>query len=139
MRRDGVTAGKKRVRYLSLVLMFLTGCAVPEMQREIPAMHPANPSAPSSTAGAPPNPFVLLSTFKRPREGAASEQMPGMEHEKGVMPATEHGGEGGAAKVQYTCPMHSEVVQDAPGSCPKCGMALKAVPPASHEHEEENR
>ena len=25
---------------------------------------------------------------------------------------------------QYTCPMHPEVVQDAPGTCPKCGMKL---------------
>jgi Cu+-exporting ATPase len=27
----------------------------------------------------------------------------------------------------YTCPMHSEVRQDKPGSCPKCGMALEPV------------
>lgn len=27
-------------------------------------------------------------------------------------------------KVQYTCPMHAEVVSDKPGKCPKCGMAL---------------
>jgi membrane fusion protein, copper/silver efflux system len=26
--------------------------------------------------------------------------------------------------VQYTCPMHPEVVQDKPGACPKCGMNL---------------
>ena len=26
---------------------------------------------------------------------------------------------------QYTCPMHPEIVQDEPGSCPKCGMALE--------------
>ena len=25
----------------------------------------------------------------------------------------------------YTCPMHPEVEQDGPGSCPKCGMALE--------------
>jgi Cu+-exporting ATPase len=25
----------------------------------------------------------------------------------------------------YTCPMHPEVAQDAPGACPKCGMALE--------------
>ena len=27
----------------------------------------------------------------------------------------------------YTCPMHPEVRQDKPGSCPKCGMALEPV------------
>ena len=25
---------------------------------------------------------------------------------------------------QYTCPMHPDVVKDAPGNCPKCGMKL---------------
>jgi P-type Cu+ transporter len=29
--------------------------------------------------------------------------------------------------AKYTCPMHPEVVQDAPGSCPKCGMALVPI------------
>jgi Cu(I)/Ag(I) efflux system membrane fusion protein len=28
------------------------------------------------------------------------------------------------SKVQYTCPMHAEVVSDKPGNCPKCGMTL---------------
>lgn len=28
---------------------------------------------------------------------------------------------------KYTCPMHPEVIKDKPGTCPKCGMALKAV------------
>ncbi|HEY5776032.1 MAG TPA: heavy metal translocating P-type ATPase, partial [Xanthomonadales bacterium] len=27
--------------------------------------------------------------------------------------------------VAYTCPMHPEIVQDHPGNCPKCGMALE--------------
>lgn len=29
-----------------------------------------------------------------------------------------------APAKQYTCVMHPEVVQDAPGKCPKCGMKL---------------
>ena len=30
----------------------------------------------------------------------------------------------------YTCPMHPEVRQEGPGSCPKCGMALEQAEPA---------
>ena len=29
------------------------------------------------------------------------------------------------ANVQYTCPMHPEIIRDVPGSCPICGMALE--------------
>src|SRR3954471_22044387 len=32
------------------------------------------------------------------------------------------------SSTRYTCPMHPEIVHDAPGSCPKCGMALVPVP-----------
>ena len=28
-------------------------------------------------------------------------------------------------KAEWTCPMHPEIVRDAPGSCPICGMALE--------------
>jgi Cu+-exporting ATPase len=31
------------------------------------------------------------------------------------------------AGTQYTCPMHPEIVRDAPGDCPKCGMALEPM------------
>ena len=40
------------------------------------------------------------------------------------------------ANVQYTCPMHPEIVRSAPGSCPICGMALEPMLPSdepSHE------
>ncbi|CAA0120577.1 Silver exporting P-type ATPase [BD1-7 clade bacterium] len=32
-------------------------------------------------------------------------------------------------KVEYTCPMHPEVLQIGPGICPKCGMALEPLSP----------
>ncbi len=32
---------------------------------------------------------------------------------------------------KFTCPMHPEVVQDGPGACPKCGMALESMTPAA--------
>ncbi|WP_091373504.1 heavy metal-binding domain-containing protein [Mucilaginibacter mallensis] len=36
------------------------------------------------------------------------------------------------AKVQYTCPMHHDVLSDKPGKCPKpnCSMTLVKVDPA---------
>ncbi|MCL4810691.1 MAG: YHS domain-containing protein, partial [Thermoanaerobaculia bacterium] len=35
----------------------------------------------------------------------------------------------------YTCPMHPEIVRDAPGSCPICGMALELRAPAANAGE----
>jgi Cu+-exporting ATPase len=33
------------------------------------------------------------------------------------------------AEIQWTCPMHPQIVRDAPGSCPICGMALEPMTP----------
>ncbi len=43
------------------------------------------------------------------------------------------GGNGAA----YTCPMDPEVKQQDPGSCPKCGMALKPMEPVAPVHKTE--
>jgi Cu+-exporting ATPase len=40
------------------------------------------------------------------------------------------------ADTQYTCPMHPEVVRDAPGACPICGMALEPMVPSDEPSEE---
>jgi Cu+-exporting ATPase len=37
------------------------------------------------------------------------------------------------AGAEYSCPMHPEVLQLGPGSCPKCGMALEPVMPSLEE------
>ncbi|WP_227662954.1 heavy metal-binding domain-containing protein [Marinobacter daqiaonensis] len=48
------------------------------------------------------------------------------------------------ARTEYVCPMHPEVVEDEPGSCPKCGMDLVAretgesTPEHHHDHEHEH-
>lgn len=36
-----------------------------------------------------------------------------------------------ATGSKWTCPMHPEIVQDGPGACPICGMALEPVMPAA--------
>jgi len=64
--------------------------------------------------------------------GMADMDMAGMEHEQ-VHQHMDHG-----AVVQYTCPMHPEIVQDEPGSCPKCGMTLvprEAGAEPAHTHD----
>lgn len=38
-----------------------------------------------------------------------------------------------AGRTQWTCPMHPEIVRDAPGSCPICGMALEPMTPTGDE------
>ncbi len=42
-----------------------------------------------------------------------------------------------SADVEYTCPMHPEILQDHPGACPKCGMALEPLVATSDEPNEE--
>ncbi len=37
--------------------------------------------------------------------------------------------------AQYTCPMHPEIIRDAPDSCPICGMALEPMMPSLDEGE----
>ncbi|MFT7448624.1 MAG: Cu+-exporting ATPase [Glaciecola sp.] len=38
--------------------------------------------------------------------------------------------------VQYTCPMHPEIVRDAPGACQLCGMALEPMLPSDEPSDE---
>jgi len=43
------------------------------------------------------------------------------------------------AKGMFVCPMHPEIVQKGPGSCPKCGMALVPMDAAGEEDDSELR
>jgi len=42
-----------------------------------------------------------------------------------------------AKALQYTCPMHPEIVRDRPGSCPLCGMALEPMEATAEEQNPE--
>jgi len=60
-----------------------------------------------------------LTTFK-----TDPEKFTGRKEE--APPAAKHMNDGSQV---YTCPMHPEVEQQGPGSCPKCGMALEPKTP----------
>ena len=49
---------------------------------------------------------------------------PALEAHAASVATTKESGQDG---IRYTCPMHPEVVQMGPGSCPKCGMALEPM------------
>ena len=58
--------------------------------------------------------------YAHPSEAGASRG-----HEKAVTVQAREASAVRAEDAQYTCPMHPEVVQIGPGTCPKCGMALE--------------
>lgn len=41
------------------------------------------------------------------------------------------------SNTKYTCPMHPEIIQDTPGNCPKCGMALEPMEYSENNEESE--
>jgi len=62
--------------------------------------------------------------------GAGGQQRSPLPAERDTMhhsPAVESGAAKPERKTRYTCPMHPEIVQIGPGSCPICGMALEPM------------
>jgi P-type Cu+ transporter len=57
-------------------------------------------------------------------------------HPSGVAPAPDTSTGSVAAETLYTCPMHPEIRQDHPGTCPKCGMTLEPVMPSLEEEDD---
>ena len=37
--------------------------------------------------------------------------------------------------TKYTCPMHPQIIRDAPGTCPICGMALEPMTPTADDED----
>lgn len=73
---------------------------------------------------------TLAKTMAAGHDHAKGGQGAGHGHEKHAVAET---------TMQYTCPMHPEIVSDEPGSCPKCGMYLVAAEDTAkdsgHDHE----
>ena len=79
-------------------------------------LHDASKSA---TTGAAP----AANHAKRPEHEASVAATVGEAHHKPASDAPSAHGK----QVRYTCPMHPEIVQIGPGSCPICGMALEPM------------
>jgi len=74
-----------------------------------------------------------------PQPGAVHH---GHQHHHGAAPAPANpvaNAESAAEGAIYTCPMHPEIRQVGPGSCPICGMALEPAMPTTEEDDSELR
>ena len=59
------------------------------------------------------------------RRGSTQHATPSTTHAAPTVHSAPRTVPGAPSTVEYTCPMHPEVVQIGPGSCPICGMALE--------------
>jgi hypothetical protein len=107
------------VAALIAVASLAGGCADGTLPPVTSLTDPSNPAAQEAPFPAPPAMFGAPSSSP----SAAPAPPPGA--------------------VVYQCPMHSQIVRDAPGVCPICGMTLvprpapapsAAPPPAPHVH-----
>lgn len=121
--------------------------------REIPAfLDPSNPTAPESAA---PTLATMADDSASPSsaqpdvqsESGAQRQPPSHAHSghgmhdqapnpyKSPSPEKPPSAEGADAKEGWTCPMHPQVVQPAPGQCSTCGMKLvpQQAPPKNSQ------
>ena len=65
--------------------------------------------------------------FLQPRSAATSSHEPVHIHPAEPRSPAPAPAPKSASKIRYTCPMHPEVIQFGPGTCPKCGMALEPM------------
>ncbi|HKP96951.1 MAG TPA: heavy metal translocating P-type ATPase [Fibrobacteria bacterium] len=103
------------------------------------AIHPAEGLSPTYTC--PMHPEVRQTEPGAcPKCGMALEPATSPHGERAMLPGKIVGGGRPATggKTLWTCPMHPEVIRDAPGSCPKCGMALEPKSPLTAEEAEAN-
>ena len=67
--------------------------------------------------------FYFCSGHCQTKFAASPEQYAGHDHARGGVASVP----ADAEVADYTCPMHPEIRQAGPGSCPICGMALEPV------------
>lgn len=93
---------------------------------------PMHPEIQQSSPGSCPKcGMTLKPVLSRPAPQAAQEAVHSAPLDQSVPAQTAQPAEG----TIYTCPMHPEIRQPAPGNCPKCGMTLEPVMPSLDEEE----
>jgi len=115
-----------------MTALLLPGCAATTPAPRFSAVSPADEDAPEAGTPAP-----VPALASQPEAVAPDTPKPALSHEGHSMPAeapaTREHEEGDApappattspADQPYSCPMHPDVRQASPGSCPKCGMTL---------------
>ena len=113
----------KRAIYWLAIALGAAACV--DTTLDMPKNHPANPSAyPAAPAQAPP----ALSSGFDPFAAYASEAEPAArehDHATHAPPKAQTPEQAPADDaVVYTCAMHPEIIRNASGNCPICGMKL---------------
>jgi hypothetical protein len=125
---------------LHSIALALCVAACVDTTLDMPSNHPANPAAYPAAPAQPPaalasgfDPFAAYGNEQEPPSAAS-----GHEHSQGAEPAPTGTTSTSAAPAEapaadtvvYTCPMHPEIVRNAPGKCPICGMTLVPKKPS---------
>jgi hypothetical protein len=121
---------------LSSLLVLLSGCD----HREPSSPDAARAMATSATAPTPP------STATPEQDAIATSPAASIEARIPTLQPTKNKPAKPIAQMAYVCPMHPEVVSDAPRLCPKCNMKLEPKPAAEaprshagHDHAEDGQ
>jgi hypothetical protein len=74
---------------------------------------------------------LVAALYSTPLHAAVSDELVAHEHATRLSPSAAESVELASdgddlrnGSVRYTCPMHPEVISEAPGRCPHCGMKL---------------
>jgi hypothetical protein len=101
-----------------LPMLLLAGCAATTPAPRFSTVSAADAEGPEG--GMPPPTLALAGEAEaKGLESTPDDAKPAGGHEGHSMPSAPAPSEG-----IYSCPMHPEVRQKSPGSCPKCGMPL---------------